>query len=259
VEVISKTDAIVLHTRRFRESSKIVTLYTREHGKIGVVARGAMQTRSRMAAMLQPMAAISAIIYRKEGRELQNLSKAEPLERYPRISESLERMSVGLTIVELVNATMHDEERHDDLFVAIVEALRALDSEGDEGIVLLWFMTRLAGLLGYSVSTGGCGVCEEEVATAGADVAYSIPLGAPLCAEHRESGTYWPMSTGAYRLLDRLQELSAAEAAFLEIDEASTSALNDALVAFIRFHVEGLRRLNVSNVMGKVLRSTPTA
>src|SRR5688572_11101322 len=43
--VISKTDAIVLHARRFRESSKIVTLYTREHGKIGVVAKGVMQPR----------------------------------------------------------------------------------------------------------------------------------------------------------------------------------------------------------------------
>jgi DNA repair protein RecO (recombination protein O) len=255
--VIAKTDAIVLHTRRFRESSKIVTLYTREFGKVGVVARGAMQTRSRMAAHLQPMAVVSAIVYRKEGRELQNLSKIEPLERFARIAGSLERMSAGLAIVELVNATMHDEERHDELFDAIVEALRALDGDGNETSVLLWFMTRLAHLLGYTVRTGGCGVCDETPALDNAPVAYSIPMGAPLCAEHRESSSAWAIAPGAYGLLDRLQEVSAAEAASLPIDEASTSALNDVLVAFVRYHVEGLRRLNVSTVMGKVLRTMP--
>lgn len=255
--MISKTDAIVLHTRRFRESSKIVTLYTREHGKVGVVARGAMQPKSRMAALLQPMAVITAIVYRKEGRDLQNLSSVEPLERFPRIACSLERMSVGLAIVELVNATMHDEERHDELFDAIVSSLRALDGEGSEGTVLLWFMTRLSYLLGYTVRTGGCGVCDEQPSSDGDSIAYSIPMGAPLCAEHRESSSVWPIAQGAYGLLDQLQNSSAAEAAALTIDEASTSALHDALVAFVRYHVEGLRRLNVSTVMGKVLRTMP--
>jgi DNA repair protein RecO (recombination protein O) len=258
--VISKTDAIVLHTRRFRESSKIVTLYTREFGKIGVVAKGAMQTRSRIAAMLQPMAVISTVIYRKEGRELQNLSKAEPLERFARIETSLEAMSAGLTIVELVNATMHDEERHEELYETIVEALRALGAEGDETSVLLWFMARLAHLLGYSVRTGSCGVCDEPIAVDQTpQVPYSIAMGAPLCSEHRDAGSYWPMIVGAYDLLDQLQEMSAQQAARLRVDEASKTALNDALVAFVRYHVEGLRRLNVSNVMGKVLRSEPMA
>jgi DNA repair protein RecO (recombination protein O) len=255
--VISTTDAIVLHTRRFRESSKIVTLYTREHGKVGVVARGAMQTKSRMAT-LQPMAVVSAVIYRREGRELQNLSKVEPIERHPRIAESLERMSAGLTIVELVNATMHDEERHDELFDAIVEALRALDGEGNEQIVLVWFLTRLAHLLGYTARAGGCGVCDELPSSDGGTIAYSIPMGAPLCSEHRESGSVWPIAPDVYELLERLQTVSAVEAATLRIDETSASSLNDVLVAFVRYHVEGLRRLNVSTVMGKVLRTMPT-
>lgn len=255
--MISKTDAIVLHTRRFRESSKIVTLYTREYGKIGVVARGAMQQRSRIASLLQPMAVITTIVYRKEGRELQNLSKADLLERFPRIAESLERMSAGLAIVELVNATMHDEERHEELYDAIVEALRGLDTGGNDRAVLLWFMTRLAHLLGYTVRTGSCGVCDEPTTPEGPEVAYSIPMGAPLCAEHRESGGAWPIALGAYALLDRLQTITAAEAGDLALDEGSTSGLHDALVAFVRYHVEGLRRLNVSMVMGKVLRSMP--
>ena len=254
--MIQKTDAVVLHARRFRESSKIVTLYTRENGKVGVVARGAMQPRSAVAWLLQPMSVISAVIYRKEGRELQNLSKAESLERFGNIAASLERMSAGLAIVELVNATMHDEERNDELFDAIVEALRALDGETDDRVVLLWFITRLARILGYTAGTGTCGVCDEAVEIA-SDVAYSIPMGAPLCAEHRESSSHLPIDGSVYELLDRLQSASAADAAAVTIDDATAVGLHDALVAFVRYHVEGLRRLNVSSVMGKVMRSMP--
>ncbi|MBC8145261.1 MAG: DNA repair protein RecO [bacterium] len=252
--MISRTDAIVLHARRFRESSKIVTLYTRQYGKISVVAKGVMQPRKTVAALLQPMAVVSAVIYMKDGRELQNLSTTEPLERYGRIAESLERMSAGLAIVELVNATMHHQDPNDELYETIVHALRALNSDGDERTVLLWFMTRLANVLGYTIRTEGCGVCDEDVAVETHEVAYSIPMGAPLCAEHRESSGYWPMSSDSFELLDRLQQVSAADAADIAVEAKVTTALHDALVAFVRYHVEGLRRLNVEMVMGKVLR-----
>ena len=81
--MISTSEAIVLQTRRFSESSKIVTLYTRVHGKQSVIARGALQAKSKFGSVLQPMAFLSTTIYRKEGRDLHNLSAAETIERFP--------------------------------------------------------------------------------------------------------------------------------------------------------------------------------
>jgi DNA repair protein RecO (recombination protein O) len=252
--VISKTDAVVLQTRRYGETSKIVTLYTREYGKVSAIARGAMQSKSKYGPVLQPMAYLSTVIYRKEGRDLQTLSAAEPVERFGVLSQSLERMSAGLAIVELINATMHDEDPNDPLFTTLVDALRALnDSESDESNVLLWFTARLASLLGYAIRTDDCGVCQEPVEITSSDVAYSLAMGAPLCAEHRDAASYRPLPAAAFDLLRRICAANVETAARLDSDEHAKAILKDALSHFIRFHVEGLRRLNVSQVTMKVL------
>jgi DNA repair protein RecO (recombination protein O) len=252
--VISKTDAVVLHTRKFRESSKIVTLYTRDHGKIAVIARGVERPKSKFGSVLQPMACISTMIYMKEGRDLQNLSDAEAIARFNGITSSLERMSAGLSIIELVNATVHESDPSPHLFDALIEALRTLNSqEQGEDLVHLWFIIRLATELGYAIRTDECGVCEEPVASGGETVAYSIATGAPLCSEHRESASYRPIGPATLGLLRTLLRAGGEEAAGLGADTGSITELRDALTAFVRYHVEGLRRLNVGNVSVKIL------
>jgi len=252
--VIVKTDAVVLRTRKFRESSKIVTLYTREHGKVGVVARGVVRPKSKYGSALQPMAFLSTVFYRKEGRDLHNLSIAEPLERFNVLSGSLERLSAGMAIVEIVEAAMHDEDRNVPLFDALVEALRMLDDPtANEQSVGLWFQIRLATILGYAIRTDECGVCDEPIVRESRPVPYSISIGAPLCAEHREEGSSRTLSAAAFDLLRDLSVRSVAEGALLRPDERSVMELGDALNAFIRFHVEGLRRLKVRGVSAKVL------
>ncbi|HDU1200630.1 TPA: DNA repair protein RecO, partial [Listeria monocytogenes] len=50
---MEKCEGIVIRQTSYRESDKIVRMYTREFGKIGVVARGAKKTKSRLAAVTQ--------------------------------------------------------------------------------------------------------------------------------------------------------------------------------------------------------------
>ena len=63
----------------FRESSQIVTLFTREKGKITALARGSRKPKSQFGATLQPMAHIQAIFYYKTTRDLQTLSETAHL------------------------------------------------------------------------------------------------------------------------------------------------------------------------------------
>jgi DNA repair protein RecO (recombination protein O) len=251
--VIVKTDAVVLHTRRFRESSKIVTLYTREHGKMSVVARGVLQPKSKYGSAIQPMAFLSVLVYRKEGRELQNLSNAETVERFGVLTSSLEKMTTAMGIIEIVDAAMHDEDRNEELFNTLVAALRALnDPAAAETSVHLWFLIRLATILGYALRTEQCGVCGEPFEM-GEIVPYSLSIGAPLCSEHRDSMTYRQFSRRAFELLGALELLEVGDASAIHPEVPVASELADALTAFIRFHVEGLRRLKVRSVSAKVL------
>ncbi|MBS1914625.1 MAG: DNA repair protein RecO [Bacteroidetes bacterium] len=249
---------MVLQTRRFRESSKIVTFYTREFGKLGAVARGVLQPKNRYGSVLQPMAHLAVLIYRKEGRDLHNLSTAESIERYGVLNSSLERMSAGLSIMEIVNATMHDEDRNDELFDLIVAALRMLnDPEAGPGGVQLWFHVRLASILGYAIAAEQCGVCGEAFDVTLASLPFNLAIGAPLCSEHRESMAYRPVNNGSFAVLRRLLVVEANEAAREMVGIAETTELGDLLTSFIRYHVDGIRKLKARGVAAKVLDGGP--
>lgn len=257
--MIVKSDAVVLQTRRFRESSKIVTFYTREYGKMGAVARGVLQPKNKYGSVLQPMAHLSVLIYRKEGRDLHNLSSAETLERYGVLNSSLERMSAGLAILEIVNAAMHDEDRNGELFDLIVAALRMLnDPDADPSGVQLWFHVRLASILGYAIDVEQCGVCGEVFDMSLATLPFNLAIGAPLCREHRESMAYRPVNNECFSILRRLLAAEGEAAARENVSVPVATELGDLLTSFIRYHVEGLRKLKVRGVSAKVLDNNPT-
>ena len=253
--MILQTEAIVLGARRYSESSKIVTLYTRDTGRMAVIARGAMRPKNRFGAALQPLSYVSAVIYVKEGRDLQNISSAESVRRFSKLSGSLERMAAGLEIVELVNASIHGEDRNEYLFLSIVEALDSLNEPtADPLLVSVWFMNRLAGSLGYAVRTEGCGVCDEETsATEKGSVVYSVSAGAPLCAEHRNASGYRLIAADTFSLMRRLNDCSAVEAGLMEFDRTSSMELRDILHGFLRYHVDGLRKLRAGAVSAALL------
>lgn len=253
--MIRKTEAIVLGARRFSESSKIVTLYTRDMGRMSVMARGAMRLKNRFGASLQPLSYVSTVIYVKEGRELQNISSAEPVRRFSRLSGSLERMAAGLEVVELVNASIHGEDRNEELFLSIVEAMIALnDPDTDPFSISLWFMNRLAETLGYAMQTEGCGVCSEEASvTEEGSVVYSIPAGAPLCAEHRGAAGYRMIASDSFTLMRFLKTCTAMEAGGTKTGRAVTMELRDILRGFLRYHVDGLRKLRAGEISASLL------
>lgn len=253
--MIQQTEAVVLGARRFSETSKIVTLYTRESGKMSVMARGAMRPKNKFGSSLQPLAYVATVIYVKEGRELQNIASAESVRRFSRLWGNLERMATGLEMVELVNASVHGEDRNENLFLSLVEGLDGLnDVTNDPTLLSLWFMNRLAESLGYAVRTEGCGVCDEEASTAdGGGVTYSIPAGAPLCAEHRDAAGYRMIASDSFALLRDLVACPAQDAGRLRVERKATMELREVLNGFLRYHVDGLRRLRAANVSAALL------
>ncbi len=149
--MIFRTDAIVLRSMDYRETSRIVTLFTRERGKLTVLAKGARQPKSKFGATLQPMAHIQVVFYYKETRTLQTLSESAHLELFTGLGQQLGKITLGLRLVELVQALMADEEANPAVFNLLVTALRRLDAAPARYANLLpYFMIRLATILGFA-------------------------------------------------------------------------------------------------------------
>jgi DNA repair protein RecO (recombination protein O) len=117
--MITRTDAVVLKSMKYRDSSKIVTFYSRRFGKVQGIAKGARQMKSKFGAALEPLSAVSLILYKKDHRELQLISQCDTLKTYKNIHSELERLAVGLSIIELLNQLTREEEGNDALYTLL--------------------------------------------------------------------------------------------------------------------------------------------
>ena len=148
---IIRTEAVVLRSLDYGETSQIVTLFTREKGKLGVMAKGARRPKSSFGATLQPMAYTQVVFYYKPTRTLQTLSESSHVESFHSLRRDLESITVGLRIVELVDALMEEEDAQPEVFTLLVRTLRRLDI-AETRVTNLWLYTqlRLARMLGVA-------------------------------------------------------------------------------------------------------------
>ena len=99
--MIVSTEAVILKTMKYRDTSRIVTLYTRDFGRLSVIAKGARSRNNKFGASLEPLSHVSAVLYKNEHRDLHLLSKCEISTQFRRIPEDLERLSTAMAIIEL--------------------------------------------------------------------------------------------------------------------------------------------------------------
>ena len=149
--MIFRTEAVVLRSMEYGETSRIVTLFTRERGKISVLARGARLLKSRFGSTLQPMSYTQVVFYHKPTRTLQTLTESSHVQPFNGIGRDLEKISVGLRIVELVKALLEEEQEHQQVFGLLLEVLDRLDrAEAHAENLWPFFQLRLAMILGFA-------------------------------------------------------------------------------------------------------------
>jgi DNA repair protein RecO (recombination protein O) len=146
--MIVRSDAVVLRAIEYGETSQIVTLFTRRHGQLTVIAKGARRPKSRFGSTLQPMAYVQVVYYYKPGRGLQTLKEATHVQLLSGLRADMARIADGLRIVELARALSEDREQNVLLLVQCLVVLDAAEERASN--VLPYFQLRLAGVLGFT-------------------------------------------------------------------------------------------------------------
>jgi DNA repair protein RecO (recombination protein O) len=256
--MITTTEAVVLKATKFGDSSKIVRLYTRQYGKLSVIAKGARKPMNRFGSALDPMNHVVAVVYKKEHRDLHLLSQCDLLVSHHRLSDDMERMASALSVIELVDAVTHGEERNDLLFAMITRSLEALTTATSNAMnVFYMFEVRLLELLGYKPGFNECvqcGLSLDESVRRGSDVRLHPGKGGALCPRCSErAGGFETLSAGALQTLQMLQAADGPE--FVTCVMLAPSVKNEVartLRRFLQQHVEGLRRLRAQGVFDAI-------
>ncbi|MCC6866626.1 MAG: DNA repair protein RecO [Ignavibacteria bacterium] len=149
---IIKTEAVVLKCDNYRETSKIITFYTKSHGKVKGIAKGVRNSKSRWGGSLQSMALVNLMFYFKETRTLHLVSNAEHTEALTNIYNDFDKMQYGYQMIELVNKTTAEYQENTKIYNLLSEALILLNISTENYVnVLFSFKFRLLNLLGFKV------------------------------------------------------------------------------------------------------------
>jgi DNA repair protein RecO len=231
-----RDEAVVLRTHKLGEADRIVTMLSRQHGKIRAVAKGVRRTASRFGARLEPFMVADLQLYK--GRSLDIVQQAESLGSYGAdIAGDYPRFTAATAMVEAADK-LTEHEAGLQHYLLLVGALRSLArGEHPPALTLDSYLLRALSIAGWAPSFVDCAVTGEKgphsvfVVQLGGVVADSV---APPGAPRLDAGT---LGTLAALLAG---DWATAEAA----DERTRAQASGVVAAYTQFHLErGLRSL----------------
>ena len=176
------TDAIVLHSFDYLESSRILKLVTRDAGVRSVLARGARKSRKRFGAAVDLYSQGTADLQTKPGRDLDTLSAFDLTRVRQQLAASLPRFTGASMIAELTLRFAQDDA-DPDLFDAVAETLDALTAAAPDRArdIALGGAWRILAAVGIAPTVDVCAECHASVEP-DAPAVFSHPAGGTLCA-----------------------------------------------------------------------------
>ena len=158
-----ETEGIVLRVFNVGEADKIVSILTRQFGRIRVRAAGARGRRSRFGGSLEPLTYLKIWFYERENRDLFRLNSTEIVESFVEMQREYRVYLAAQYMAEICEKFLPERELNDRVFRLVLHVLRSLRGSGDLNAMLAYFgcwMLRLGGLL---VDLEKCSLCSRSI------------------------------------------------------------------------------------------------
>jgi len=164
--MIITDSAIILHGRKFSDTSKILHAYTKEHGKISLIAKGVRSAKNTMGSAIEALRCSSITWYKYPNKDLHLLKSAETAIPLNHIASTYEVLMSAMGIVEIVSVTQEVEEANPAIFDIAIGALKALNNNqcpNSPYVITLLFLMKLANVMGFGMHVQSCPVTGEII------------------------------------------------------------------------------------------------
>lgn len=167
---------IVLRVSNYKESDKMLTLFSREWGRVEALARGCRKPTSALLASTDVLCCAQFGFHIKEGRYY--VTQAEPKTNFYDIRKNMNALMMALLLLEICEKTVMPAEPNGRLFALLAGALYALANGGDAKRVFLYFAYKMLDILGLRPMLDRCVVCGKPAANK-----LNIALGGAVCED----------------------------------------------------------------------------
>ncbi|GGC92012.1 DNA repair protein RecO [Thalassobacillus devorans] len=173
--MFEKVEGIVLRTKEYGETHKIVTLFSREKGKFGIMAKGAKKPKSRMASITQPF--IHGHYLVQTGRNLGSLSQGEVISSLRGVREDIIKTAYAAYLAEMTDKMVEDKQPDPFLFQQFLQTLIWITEDKDPEILTMMYELKLYKKAGFAPQLEVCVNCSNE----NGPFSFSVKEGGFLC------------------------------------------------------------------------------
>jgi DNA repair protein RecO (recombination protein O) len=245
------TEALVIGSMRYGEADRIVTLYTRDRGRLSAIAKGVRRVKSKTGGRLEPFSLVRASFHTGRG-SLYTVAGVDTLRTFQGVRDRLFRMEEGARLLASVRRLFPGEEASVPAFNLLVRGIAQLAETSDQAAasnVVLATRLKLLVLLGYAPEMSQCSACGSE----GPFCGFSPELGGVLCeacwsgddgvaaadapaAGARSEGPGFALSAGGVATLQVLLEKPLTELEDFDIDSRAAAEVEQVLAQTLAYH-----------------------
>jgi DNA repair protein RecO (recombination protein O) len=250
---LQKVEAIVLRTTPFSETSLVASLFTRQLGRLPVVAKGARRPGKAIAAALQPTNEIACLVYNKPQGGLRTVSQVELQKAHPAVSSSPLCFGLAARALELVASETPEEENAPRIYFLLKGILDVLEgaSPTDARVSLGSFELQLQTALGYGLQTASCARCGGHVGTTAFVISPSS--GGVLCQGCRKGGAdLIDVTPEVVTVLHQMMTQPLRVWLHREISVQTRSRLGTIIGKVWEYHTPGLKRSSTMSFLAEM-------
>ena len=193
-----KTKGIVIKATDFKDSDKIVTIFSADFGIIKARARGVKKAKAKLAFAVQPFALCEFLLIEKGG--FFTVINATSIDQFFDLTADFDKYVFCLAALEVCQKTIKENDANKDLFLLLLNLLKiACYDDVSPMIVFIKFMFEALKFLGFGMALSSCACCDGKLQDK--LFAFSYDYNGLLCAKCSNRNEYLQLTAGEYAIL----------------------------------------------------------
>lgn len=235
---IQKTEAIVLKNQDIRETSLLVTFFTKDFGKIQGMAKGIRGQRGRINNGLEPLALCNIVFYERKRGTLHTISQCDLKNYFTGLRKDLKKTAYGYYFIELVKDFLQLHDKNENIFNLLCNSLDCLNGgRMDAKILARVFELKLLSLSGFKPKVDACIKCSISV---GEKAFFCFKEGGLVCEKCllEMKNPVAAITHEALFFMHLLESKKLSELQHLRIANSAQKELTLILHQFMQVHIE---------------------
>lgn len=232
-----RTEGIVLKSIKLNEADKIVTIFTKDFGRIKGIVKGVRKTKSQFGSSMENFTIIKLLAFK--GKSFNTISQSEIIQSFFPQSKDLFRYGLAIQCTEMVDRLLVEEDPYLELYELFKNLLLLLKDEQNPVLLVESFKWKLFALLGYQPELNRCTNCHHLVKKDEYYI-FNISRGGICCLQcQRETGSFQiRISDYLLRLLQRVLIVDLEKIHNKDIEQTVLSEFGKINDLFLSYHFE---------------------